>query len=250
MNLKKISNSILLLAAVVLITACELDNFEGPDAGLYGQIVDEETGELVPQDIINGTLIEIWEDGWDPVTPQRLEVKNDGTYQDSRLFGNSYTIIPVNTNFHNNFTKGIDTLRMEISGQTELDFTVLPYARIVDLEFNQSGTKVIANFKIEQPLDSVFLNESDTVRRAVLIEEVELYAHFDPNLGREMNLGKTTERINEVIQPGVNDEYRLELDISRNSDLSVGGKIFFRIGAISDMPTARPNYGSTVEFDF
>ncbi|MEQ9304242.1 MAG: DUF3823 domain-containing protein [Marinoscillum sp.] len=246
-NIKRLS---LLGMVLVLFSACELDNFEGPDSGLYGQILDEETGELVPQDIINGTLIEIWEDGYDPVTPQRLEVKNDGTYQDTRLFANTYSVIPVNTNFHNNATIGIDTARVAIAGQTEFNLTVTPYVRIVDFDLTQNGTKVVARFKLEQPVDSVYLAEGDIDKTPVIINEVSLFAHFDPNVGREMSLGKTTENIKAVIEVGVNDEYRLEFDTSRDTDFVDGGKIFMRVGALAEMPQARTNYGPTIELDF
>ncbi len=240
----------MLLLILVGLTACELDNLAGPDSGLYGQIIDEETGELVPQDIINGTLIEIWEDGWDPVTPQRLEVKNDGTYKDTRLFSNTYSVIPVNTNFHNNASIGIDTARVEINGQTEYNFSVTPYVRIVDFDLAQNGTKVVANFRLEQPVDSVYLAEGDVDRTAVIIDEVSLFVHFDPNVGREMSLGKTTEGIGAVIEEGVNDTYRLEFDTSRDTDFVNGGRIYMRVGAQAEMPQARTNYGPTVELDF
>ncbi|WP_421897762.1 DUF3823 domain-containing protein [Marinoscillum sp.] len=245
-----IKRFIILGIVLTLFSACELDNFDGPDSGLYGRILDEETGELVPQDIINGTLIEIWEDGYDPVTPQRLEVKNDGTYKDTRLFANTYSVIPVNTNFHNNATIGIDTARVTISGQTEFDLKVTPYVRIVDFDLTQSGTKVVARFKLEQPIDSVYLAEGDVDKTAVIIDEVSLFVHFDPNVGREMSLGKTTESIGAIIEAGVNDEYRLDFDTSKDTDFVNGGKIYMRVGAIAEMPQARTNYGPTIELDF
>lgn len=238
------------LSIIIGITSCELDNLPGPDSGLSGRIVDSETGALVPQDIINGTLIEIWEQGWESVTPQRLEVKNDGTYRDTRLFGAVYDIIPINTNFHNNATLKVDTVELAINGQTELDFSVTPYVRIVDLDISSRGTKVTANFKLEQPIDSVFLTSADTVKRAVLVEEVSLLAHYDPNVGWEMSLADESTDIDAVIQAGVNDEYSITLDISRKAALDTGGKIFFRVGAKSNMPASRPNYGATVELDF
>lgn len=248
--MKKIKNIALALCTVGALTACELDNFEGPDAGLYGEIIDKETGRKVPQDIINGTLIEIWEYGYDPVTPQRLEVKTDGSYMDTRLFSNMYDVIPVNTNFHNNATESVDTLQVEIKGQTELNFEVVPYLRVVDANISKTGSKAVASFRLEQPIDSVFLNAGDTVKRAVIIKEVGLYAHLDPNVGKDMNLGKTTLTINDVIREGENDVYSLEFDTSRDTDFVNGGKVYLRVGAISDMPTARSNYSSTVEMDF
>ncbi|MCV9385254.1 DUF3823 domain-containing protein [Reichenbachiella ulvae] len=248
--MKVLYNLCLAVLMVGLLTACELDNLEGPDSGLTGSIIDSETNRLVPQDILEGTQIEIWEHGWDPVTPQRLEIKNDGTYADLRLFSNTYDVIPVNTNFHNNATVTIDTIQVEINGLTELDFNVLPYVRIVDLNISKVGNKAIASFRLEQPLDSVYLNADDVDKTAVVIKEVGLYAHFDPHVGVNMNLAKNTTSINDVIRTGENDEYQLEFDPAKDSDFLAGGKVFLRVGALSTMPAARANYGSTIEIDF
>ena len=74
-----------------MVSACGLDkvdNFDGPDASLSGSIIDAETNELVQTDVIEGTTIKIIEHGYDPVTPQYLRVKNDGTYSNTMLFKN------------------------------------------------------------------------------------------------------------------------------------------------------------------
>ncbi len=247
---KMVSRLLCIVITAISITSCELDNLDGPDAGLFGEIRDAETGELVPQDIINGSLIEIWEYGWETVTPQRLQIKNDGTYKDSRLFSNTYDAIPINTNFHNNATISVDTVQVIVSGQTELNFTVTPYVRIVDLEITQSGTRAVANFRLEQPVDSVLMTASDTVMTAIIVEEVSVLAHYDPNVGMEMVLADESVSIDGVIQAGVNDVYRIVFDISRKAALDEGGKIFFRVGATTDAPAARANYGATVELEF
>src|SRR5687768_10568762 len=87
------------LFALTAFSACKKDNYEGPDAGLSGKFIDAETGELVQQDIIRGTQIEMIEHGYDPVSPQFLIVKTDGTYENSLLFANTYTVRPVRGNF-------------------------------------------------------------------------------------------------------------------------------------------------------
>ena len=44
-------------AAVILsasLVSCELDNYDGPNAQIYGEVRDSKTGALIQQDI-NGT---------------------------------------------------------------------------------------------------------------------------------------------------------------------------------------------------
>ncbi|HMF73881.1 MAG TPA: DUF3823 domain-containing protein, partial [Flavitalea sp.] len=95
--MKKIT--LIFLIAVVALSSCKKDNYDGPTAGLAGKFIDSKTGEAVQQDIIRGTQIEMIEHGYDPVSPQYLIVKNDGTYENSLLFANTYTVRPVRGNF-------------------------------------------------------------------------------------------------------------------------------------------------------
>jgi hypothetical protein len=52
--MNKIKYIIILLASLGSLVSCELDNIEGPNAGLYGSFIDKTTGKLVEQDIIRG----------------------------------------------------------------------------------------------------------------------------------------------------------------------------------------------------
>ncbi|MFY0626736.1 MAG: DUF3823 domain-containing protein [Reichenbachiella sp.] len=246
MNLFKYTLVVVVLGG--FLSSCdllEIDNFDGPNATLMGSIIDADTGELVLQDIVRGTQIQIFEDGWDPVSPQNLEIKTDGTYHDSRLFSNTYTVIPISTNFH-----AVDTLfGFDISGSTTLDFTVTPYIRVKDVTMELIGDIVTANFRIEQTIDSIAVN--DSTNAPVFVRKVGLYGHRDPNVGEPMQLGKEEENVNAIMVRDVNDTFTLEFDTSRDADF-VGDNInlvYFRIGAILDMPDARYNYAPTVEFD-
>ena len=115
-----------LMIAALAVAGCEKDNYDGPTAGLAGRFLDVETGELVQQDIIRGTQIEIIEHGYDPASPQYLIVKVDGTYENSLLFENTYTVQPKRGNF-----VAIAPQDLMIKGRTTLDFTVTPYIRIL-----------------------------------------------------------------------------------------------------------------------
>lgn len=225
----KTLNSIILLLTIALC-ACELDNYEFPDAELSGRIIDAETGELVEQDIIRGTNIEITEHGYDPVSPQYLIVKNDGTYANSLLFSNMYTVQPVRGNFI-----PVEPQDINISGKTELDFEVVPYIRVKDASITKTGNSVIATFKLEQ-------NVVNNVRK------VGLYVHPDPEVGEPLRILAVENDINAVVDP--NQEFTLELDLPANSSiLSTGETYFFRVGALIDAGEAKLNYAPAVQLD-
>jgi hypothetical protein len=231
-HMKKLRILITLLSLVAWFTSCEMneiDNYPQPNAGLSGKIVDVETGEPVQQDIIRGAAIEIREHGYDPVTPQYLIIKNDGTYANTRLFANTYTVQPVRGNF-----KVVEAKDVVINGQTTLDFLVTPYIRIKEAKIERDGDIVRATFKMEQ-----------TSVNNVL--KIGLYAHRDPHVGEPMQLAKKEINVNTVVD--VNQVYTIEMDLFSDPDLvnNEGKVMFFRIGALIDVPEAKYNYAPALD---
>ncbi|SDM48931.1 Protein of unknown function [Catalinimonas alkaloidigena] len=228
----KIFSVLLLFAGLALFTSCELnqlDNYDPPTAGLYGRFIDEATGEPVEQDIIRGTVIELIEHGYDPVTPQYLIVKNDGSYANTRLFANTYTVQPVRGNF-----KVVEAQEVKIEGQTELNFLVTPYIRVKEATITREGDLVTATFKLEQTSVSNVL-------------KVGLYAHPDPHVGEPMHLEKEEQNVSTAVDP--NQVFTLEMDLS-TTPLESGTTYFFRIGALIDVPEAKYNYAPAVAVDY
>ena len=223
-------NKILFLYSIVALSAlsaCKLDNFDKPAAGLSGRFIDAETKELVQQDIIRGTQIELKEHGYDPVSSQFLVVKNDGTYENSLLFANTYTIQPVRGNFI-----AIDAQEFKISGQAKLDFEVTPYIRIKEANIVKNGTKIVATFKLQQNM----INN---------IKKIGLYAHIDSRVGEPMRQVAAERELNAVSNP--NEVLTLEIDLpANNTVLKPGNQYYFRIGALLDAPEAKLNYAPAV----
>jgi hypothetical protein len=217
-----------LIIAALAFAGCEKDNYDGPTAGLKGRFIDAETGELVQQDIIRGTQIEMIEHGYDPVTPQYLIVKVDGTYENSLLFENTYTIQPRRGNFID-----IAPQDMMVRGSTTLDFTVTPYIRVLQPSIVKNGNKVTATFKLEQ-------NVVNNVRK------IGLYAHKDIQVGEPMRQAFAEQTLNAVSDP--NTVYTLEIDLPANSTiLKPGNEYYFRIGALIDVGEAKLNYAAAVK---
>lgn len=217
-----------LIIAALAFAGCEKDNYDGPTAGLKGRFIDAETGDLVQQDIIRGTQIEIIEHGYDPVTPQYLVVKVDGTYENSLLFENTYTVTPKRGNFI-----AIAPQDLQIKGSTTLDFTVTPYIRVLQPSVVKNGNKITATFKLKQ-------NVVNNVRK------IGLYAHKDIQVGEPMRQVAAEQTLNAVSNP--NTVYTLEIDLPSNSNvLKPGTDYYFRIGALIDVGEAKLNYAPAVK---
>lgn len=222
-----IKQALAVAALAITAGACELDNYDAPDAQLSGSIIDAETNELVEQDIIRGTTIKIVEHGYDPVQPQYLRVKNDGTYANMLLFANTYTIQPELRNFVQ-----VAAQEMQIGRDTELDFHVQPYIRVKAASIVKEGTKIVATFRLQQTVPEV-------------VNRIGLYAHAEPIVGEpirdvavESHLGRT-----------VNEEetFTLVIDVAENrAALKSGNQYFFRIGAVINVPEAKFNYAPAV----
>ena len=218
----KASNYILGLFAFLLVS-CDLDNFDAPTASISGKFIDSETGSLVEQDLINGSVISLAEHGYDPVALQYLIIKNDGTYENSLLFENTYTVQPVRGNFY-----PVDPQDVKISSGTVLDFTVTPYLRIIDPQIVYANGKVTATFKIDQTGPS-------NVRR------IGLFAHPNPVVGQPVQMFSVETNLNRDVTP--DEVFTLEIDVQANS--SVFGRekdFFFRIGAVANASESKYNY--------
>lgn len=224
--MKTFKKYIILMIGAVLISSCnlsEIDNYDGPNAVMYGGIYDIETGELVEQDIIRGMQIEYVEDGYSNPETQYLVVKNDGTYMNKLMFANTYTITPVRGNFVPIGPRGIS-----IKGETKVDFQVQPYIRIKNANIQRQGNKVIATFNLEQTVSN-------------RVSRIALFAHQEPNVGDPLNVVSSQQTLNAVVDEETT--YTLEIDLDANANvLKPGSPYYFRIGALINAPEAKFNY--------
>ncbi|MCE7054289.1 DUF3823 domain-containing protein [Algoriphagus sp. AGSA1] len=215
---------ILVLFAVGLFS-CELDNYDAPTASISGRFVDAQTGELVEQDLIDGTVIQLAEHGYDPVGLQYLIVKNDGTFENKLLFENMYTVQPVRGNFY-----PLDEQVVKIASGTTLDFEVTPYLRIVNPQITYSNGIVTATFSIEQT-------------GAANVRKIGLFAHPNPVVGQPVQVYSVENDLNRDVTE--DEVFTIEIDVINNS--SIFGKyndFFFRIGAIANAAESKYNYVS------
>lgn len=138
---------LVLLSLLIAATSCdwfEFDNQEGWNAQVEGKILDSKTGQPVQFAFPNCSKIEIYEEGWDAEKSQSWYVKCNGTYRNKLAWAGKYRLQTVNQNFYP------ATQQFELKeGSNTVDFTVTPYARIIDPVITYEGTKIVARFKVE-----------------------------------------------------------------------------------------------------
>jgi hypothetical protein len=139
--MKKLSFYIL-FATLFAFSSCslfELDNKDVPNATLQGEVVDAETGELVPTDQgSEGIRVRLTELSYgDNVTPNPdFFCMPDGTFQNTKLFSGNYNIrvdgpfIPLLREDDRGTPIADETQTMDISGVTQVKFEVQPFLRV------------------------------------------------------------------------------------------------------------------------
>ena len=150
-----------ILAALILASSCtffDMDNYEGPDASISGNIIDAKTGENVPTECKFGNFFggayfgsptegffSVYEKGWDYENAEYWHIKYDGSYRNTMVYSGEYKIAANANNF---YPVEKDGVKIE-KGENKLDWEVVPYARVIDPKVEVVNGKFVATFKCE-----------------------------------------------------------------------------------------------------
>jgi hypothetical protein len=132
-EMKSIVKIALVMASMICLYACELDNYEGPDAQIAGRILDPDGNLLRTEPGSSNMRIKMDELSWAAgdssiaITPRYLNVKIDGTYTNTKLFAGEYRMTPVEGAFYPYDEEGD---LVDLKGSVQKDFTVIPYLEV------------------------------------------------------------------------------------------------------------------------
>lgn len=152
--MKKISIIALSVLALACIS-CEIDNYAGPEAALEGVFIDKVTGK--PMELSQGTgnmSIRIVEtsyakgDSTVVVQPQGLNVMQDGTFKNTRLFAGTYEMWPFESCCYEG-ENAKQIVELANGKTTKITFEVTPYFEVewVDEPWQDEEGYVHATFK-------------------------------------------------------------------------------------------------------
>ena len=159
----------------------ELDNFEEPKETLYGKIIDKGTGETLQCEAGDSSVrLKLMEYSWsDEPTPLYCVVRQDGTFNNSRIFKGEYGIVPEGPfvplqRYDDNGILIKDESKMvKIKGEAYVDFEVEPFLRVDwmgEPVINADGTisvdvRVVrgtTDYEYQAPVSSIALFLSST----------------------------------------------------------------------------------------
>lgn len=226
--MRKIKYIVAGIGAALLLASCELDNFEGPDARVYGAVIDAETEETVQQEIGtsgDAACVQVIEYGYAIRKVQQWKLMLSGEYRNNLVFSGTYDVIMNNGNFVK-----LDTLKAYRfnKGDNKLNFRVIPNIRIREASVKKEADAVVASFKLQY---------GHSVGKAA---KTALFVQTDQNPCNSFNLAHIEANIEADDVNFANNDRNADkvytLTLHLNSDegkkLKAGQKYFFRIGAL------------------
>jgi hypothetical protein len=225
--------------SMLVLCSCEKDNMEGPNARFFGSIKDSLDGSLVETDLINGSSIDAFEQGFESPVLQRWVIMNTGEFRNNLVFANTYNFKLQNGNFFPYDVNGVEIRK----GDNQRDFQVVPYLRLRDvlINYDQATKKITATAKIRPG------------KPGVNLRTVRLYAFSDQYVGEpiKFNIGGSSIQNFTPSKTIEEETVQLTIDAGANANFLVSGReYFFRIGALADISgvgTIRHNYAPVVK---
>ena len=150
--MKKIITILSCIIALFSLASCDwfvLDNLDGWDAQVEGQIIDTKTKQ--PLQMEHSSSLTVYEKygaqydrTWDEGSGVSWLVKSNGTYMNKLTFAGKYEMDTRTNNFQS------DVQMFELKkGANTVNFEVTPFCRILEPKFTMDGKKIKATFKVE-----------------------------------------------------------------------------------------------------
>ncbi|MBN2484934.1 MAG: DUF3823 domain-containing protein [Bacteroidales bacterium] len=203
---------------VLLLTACEYDNFDAPESKFTGSITYNGT----PLGFASGDVFfRLWEIGdWPTPAPIEVLVAQDGSFS-ALLFDAEYKLI-IPADGQNPFISNTnpetssDTIIVKISGSKKMDIEVLPYYIINNVSYTTSGAQVSATCSVSK------INTGATARD---IANVTLLIGDTQFVSNSRNIGKAS-----VTGAGITDMGNIPLKVTINKPKVNQTEFYARIG--------------------
>ena len=236
-------------AAMLNMASCQkFDNYEGPKETLRGSIIDKETGKgFLTETDNNGVRIKLQEYSWsDNPTPYYFTVKQDGTFNNTKIFEGYYNIEPegafvplVQRNAAGEVVSD-ESVTTTIKGTVTLDFEVEPFLRIEYVgDPVVQGNKITVSVRITRGTSHPDYQQTVT--------DVYLYINgSSPYVGNNNFDDRYDMHLTGV---DASDVLGKTIQLTTEGELPAGRTYYLRVGARIDKDIAgvkRYNYGEVL----
>ncbi|MDN5286394.1 MAG: hypothetical protein JWR38_2668 [Mucilaginibacter sp.] len=230
--MKKIINGLLIALTLFTASSCsKVDNLQGPNAGFKGNIIDKTTGKNILTET-NGIQIKLEELSWSATpTPQFIPSKQDGTFEDEKLFKGHYRVTPYGGAFW-----PVTGTELDISGTTSHDFTITPYLTVTNVTSNLSGTTLTLTFSLVAPIPAGLPQIIDV---KPFVNDTK-FVGSGANINSYSDVNKIT--LNSSYADVVGKTYTLTIP-----NLKTGRTFYARVGVRVDDSFKQYNYSDVIE---
>jgi len=170
----KILTLITAAASLFLASCSEYDNFDAPEVTLTGKVVYQGKAISVRN---NGPQLELWQDGYPLRSAITVYMNQDGSFS-AKLFAGQYKLVRrADAPW---LQQATDTIRVNLTGNTNIDVPVTPYFTITNETFQKSGNTINASFVVNKVVQTanvelvrLYLGKSvltDQVQREVRVD--------------------------------------------------------------------------------
>lgn len=210
-----IRNIITILFVIVVLNSCgEIDNYDFPDGGIYGTIIDITTDEGIQSEAPNGFNIKMFEKGGMMNTPITFSGKSDGSFENALVFQNEYKVLPVEGPFFNI----ADTTVIYVGSHTEVNFEVIPFLTITGVTVTPEAGKVVVRYGISRPQAGGKINF-----RKTFVSKIPTVNNSYNNFVKSTSTASTPDAT--LLSTTFTDEI---------TGLTSGTKYWVRVGAVAD----------------
>ncbi len=211
------------VVVLVILSSCELDNYNEPDSILTGNIIYNNDAVPVAR---NQVRFQLWQSGYGTPAPIDVAIAQDGSFS-SRLFSGDYKLVFLPG--EGPFKAPADTLYFGISGGKTMDLSVTPYYIISSAEFSHSEGLVKANCSLSQIITGL---NGRPVERVTLIINRTIFV--DANSGSEGSMAQVdAENILDLNNIAMTVE--IPDDPKRPSQDYIFARVGVKIDGIEDM---------------
>lgn len=248
--MKKIIYSIVVGLFILAGTSCQkFDNYDEPEETLQGTIVDKETQEPFQTEVAeNGVRIKLLEYSWsDNPTPYYFYVKQDGTFNNTKIFKGNYNIepqgafVPLVQTDSNGSVLSDESVTMDIKGTVSLNFEVEPFLRVAYVgEPVINGNSISVQVKITRGTTNPDYQQ-DLADVCLFINSSSPYVgnnNYDDRYDRHLTGDELKDMIGQTVT------------LTTDGELPTGRTYYIRVGARIDKDIAgakRYNYTDVKE---
>jgi hypothetical protein len=218
------------MLGMVLLYSCELDNYEAPSMTIEGTVVDDVTGENLYTQQPNGIKIRLLEEGFTTPTPYDFWAMTDGTFRTTKVFPKKFKVLVLEGPFED---ASVTTLDVDVTKSNQkIEFRVVPYARLKNVNIAVSGTTVTATYNIERT------TSTKVPQSSFLMIHQSVILHYQTT-----GLKKSAANSLSVLTPAA-------LAAKTFSDQITGlapGTYYARVGVLTNNALTRYNYSQIVK---